>query len=99
MNEIGKGFHLKVHWYDNVPEPGRSESYEGEVVSWRPTQIVIRVKGYAVLRFWKRSGIEVGNPDHARRGFKIDLADLNPSPDGKQPAAGVAVNLDILKAE
>lgn len=95
MNQIGKGFRLAVHWYDNVPEPPENETFEGEVVGWRQSQVIVRVKNYAVLRFWKRNGSEVGNPDHARRGFKIDLADLNPSTDGKQPGVAVTLKADM----
>lgn len=75
----GLGFKLTVQWYDNVPEPKRNQTYQGEVVGWRNSQVIVRVKDYAVLRFWKRSGTEVGNADHARRGFRLDLAELNPS--------------------
>ena len=93
--EIGKGFRLKVTWYDHVPEPERNQAYEGEVVGWRNTQLIVRVKDYAVLRFWRRNGMEVGNPDWVRRGFCLDLSELAPSgPGPAAPAAGVAVKLD-----
>ena len=93
--EIGKGFRLTVTWYDHVPEPERNQAYEGEVVGWRNTQLIVRVKDYAVLRFWRRNGMEVGNPDSARRGFRLELSELTPSAtEPAAPAAGVTVKLD-----
>lgn len=68
---------LDVYWVDHVPVPKREEIREGEVIGWRQSQIVVRVKDYAVLRFWKKNGREVGNPDHERRGWRIDPAQLN----------------------
>ena len=74
--EIGRPLFVTVQWYDKVPEPAKSEVFEGEVVGWRDTQVLVRVPTYSVLRFWKKNGLEVGNPDHARRGFKVELSDL-----------------------
>jgi hypothetical protein len=74
--EIGRPLKVTVHWYDKVPEPPRAETYEGEVVSWKDSQMVVRVPSYSVLRFWKKNGYEVGNGDHERRGFRVDLAEL-----------------------
>ena len=75
--EIGKPLRLKVRYYDRVPEPAKEEVFDGEVIGWHDSQVVIRVPGYAVLKFWKKNGIEVGNRDHGRRGFRIDLAELH----------------------
>ena len=77
--EIGHPLKLVVYWFDNVPVPKREEKREGEVIGWRESQVVVRVKDYAVIRFWKKNGREVGNPDHERRGWKINLAELNNS--------------------
>jgi hypothetical protein len=77
--EIGHPLKLVVTWYDNVPVPKRQEDREGEVIGWRESQVVVRVKDYAVIRFWKKHGREVGNPDHERRGWRIDTAELNNS--------------------
>ena len=74
--EIGHPLHVRVYWYDKVPEPPENESYEGEVVGWRGSQMIVRIPGYSVLRFWKKNGLEVGNPDHYRRGFKVDISEL-----------------------
>src|ERR1700747_1222409 len=74
--EIGHPLKCEVIWYDAVPEPPHEISYEGEVIGWRDTQVVVRVKDYAVVRFWLqkgREGREVGNQDYARRGLRIDL--------------------------
>lgn len=87
--EIGKGLRLTVRYYDSVPEPPREEFYsQAEVVGWSDSQVVVRVPGYAVLKFWKRTGVEVGNKDYERRGFRLDLDELN----GTKPA-GVKVDL------
>jgi len=74
--QIGNGLKLDVTWYDIVPEPARSVIHEGEVIGWRQSQVIIRVKDYSVLRFWKTTGLEVGNADHERRGFRVDLSAL-----------------------
>ena len=93
--QIGKGLKLNVYWYDHVPEPERGQTYEGEVVGWRDSQLIVRVKDYAVLRFWKRNGLEVCNGDHARRGFRLDLSELAQSAPAAAPAPeGVSVKLD-----
>jgi hypothetical protein len=90
--QIGRPLSIPVEWYDHVcTEPHKETRYAGEIVGWRDTQVVIRVKEYAVLRFWKKSGLEVGNSDHQRRGFRIDLKELERS---LQPAPGVEVTLD-----
>lgn len=88
--EIGRSLRLDVQWYDRVSEPEKSASYEGEVVGWRNTQVIVRVRDYAVLRFWKKSGLEVGNLDHSRRGFRINWAELEAS---LHAPPGVAVEL------
>lgn len=75
--EIGRPLRLKVTRYDHVSEANATEEFDGEIVGWRESQIVVRVAGYAVLRFWKKNGVEVGNKDHERRGFRIDLAELH----------------------
>jgi len=74
--EIGHPLRVSVHWYDRVPEPPRAENYEGEVIGWRKSQLLVRIPTYSVLRFWKKNGLEVGNSDHARRGFRIDMEEL-----------------------
>jgi hypothetical protein len=89
---IGQPLYIPVNWYDNVRDiPTGLDTYEGEVVGWRQSQVIVRVKGYAVVRFWKKSGLEVGNADHQRRGFRIDLEALAES---TKPAPGVEVTLD-----
>lgn len=74
--EIGHPLKVMVHYYDKVPEPPRNESFQCEVVGWKESQMVVRVPGYSVLRFWKKNGLEVGNGDHARRGYRVDLSEL-----------------------
>jgi hypothetical protein len=77
--EIGQPLHVTVYWYDKVPEPPELEEHDGEVIGWRESQMIVRVPNYSVLRFWKRNGVEVGNPDHKRRGFRVDLSALSQS--------------------
>lgn len=84
--KIGQPLKCVVHWYDKVPEPAKEIQYDGEVVGWRDTQVIVRVRDYAVLRFWKTSGVEVGNADHERRGFRISIEELNNS---VKPAPGI----------
>ena len=91
---IGQPLKIAVYWYDNVPEPPRRETYEGEILGWRGTQVIVRIKEYAVARFWKESGLEVGNPDHERRGFRVDLSELAES---CKPAPGVTVEFSPEK--
>jgi hypothetical protein len=96
--EIGHPLKCEVTWYDAVPEPPKETVYDGEVIGWRDTQVVVRVKDYAVVRFWLqkgREGREVGNQDHARRGLRIDVNSLNQS---VKPAPGVTVDLSSLEA-
>jgi hypothetical protein len=88
--EIGHSLAVRIQWYDRVPEPPKTVEYEGEIIGWRDTQIIVRVKEYAVVRFWKKSGLEVGNPDHQRRGLSIDLKELAES---LKPAPGVTVEI------
>jgi hypothetical protein len=90
--EIGRPLKISVYWYDKVPEPPKLEEFEGEIVGWRETQVIIRVKDYAVIRFWKRNGLEVGNPDHERRGFRVDLPEIEKSVRIAQE--GVEVSID-----
>jgi hypothetical protein len=56
--EIGHPLTIGVRWYDSVPEPPKEMAYEGEVIGWRDTQVIVRVKEYAVVRFWKETGTE-----------------------------------------
>jgi hypothetical protein len=84
--EIGKPLRLEVTYYDWVCEPPKQETFDGEVIGWRNSQVIVRVPGYAVLRFWKRSGTEVGNKDFDRRGFRVDLGNHK----------GVSVDLDTM---
>lgn len=86
--EIGHPLKLTVHWYDNVCVPPKLEARIGEVIGWRDTQVLVRVPEYAVLRFWKKNGTEVGNRAHEMRGWRIELAELNNKP------GGIEVNLD-----
>lgn len=76
---IGNSLKLTAVWYDHVPTPERKEEKEAEVIGWRKSQVLVRVKDYAVVRFWKKNGREVGNPDHERRGWMIDTKELNNS--------------------
>jgi hypothetical protein len=89
--EIGHPLKLPVRWYDHVPVPEGNRDYEGEIIGWRDSQVIIRVKEYAVVRFWKQTGLEVGNGDHQRRGFRIDLKELEES---LKPPPGVNVPMD-----
>lgn len=89
--QIGKPLMLTVYWYDNIPEPRRHEEHEGEIIGWRDTQVIIRVKDYAVIRFWKRSGLEVGNQAHPIRGFRVDLSELAAT---VKPNPGVDIPID-----
>jgi hypothetical protein len=86
--EIGKPLAVEVTWYDTCTAPPRDEKHEGEVVGWRESQVIVSIKDYAVVRFWKRSGIEVGNKDHLRRGFRLDI---NSIAESTRPAQGVSV--------
>jgi len=74
--EIGKSLKLEVTWYDKVLVPPTDKKYEGEVIGWRDSQVIVSVKDYAVIRFWKKNGLEVGNKDHSRRGFAVNIGDL-----------------------
>jgi hypothetical protein len=89
--EIGHPLKIAVYWYDRVPAAERNTTYEGEVVGWRDSQLIVRVPDYAVIRFWKANGLEVGNPDHERRGFRVDLSELEAS---IKPAPGIEVAID-----
>ena len=92
--QIGRPLAIRVEWYDHVcTESGKAvANYAGEIVGWRNTQVIIRVKDYAIVRFWKKSGLEVGNADYQRRGFKVDLKELEES---LKPAPGVAVEIAL----
>ena len=78
-------------------QPAINTEYQGEVLSWRDSQIVVRVKGYSVLRFWKRTGMEVGNKDYERRGFFLAIEQLD-SAGGyevvKLDSPGIKINLE-----
>jgi hypothetical protein len=90
--EIGHPLQITVQWYDQVPEPPKLQDFEGEILSWRETQVIVRIKDYAVLRFWKRNGLEVGNRDYERRGFRVDLSQIEKSV--RFAREGVEVNID-----
>jgi hypothetical protein len=89
--EIGHSLKLEVIRYDQVPVPAQEERLEGEIIGWRTSQVIVRVPGYAVLRFWKSNGLEVGNGAADRRGYRIDLKALEES---LKPQPGVDVNLN-----
>jgi hypothetical protein len=88
---IGTSLKVEVVRYDKVPEPPREEILEGEVVGWRDSQLIVRITDYAVLRFWKKNGMEVGNRDYQRRGFRLDISSIAAS---SQPSrtAGIEVS-------
>jgi hypothetical protein len=90
--EIGHPLLIEAFWYDKVSEPPALRTEQGEIIGWRQSQVLVRVVGYGVLRFWKRNGLEVGNPDHERRGWRIDLSELaestKPSKDGIEVELG-----------
>jgi hypothetical protein len=92
--QIGQPLKLQVLWYDRVPEPPRSVTHDGEVVGWRDSQVLIRVRDYAVLRFWKRTGLEVGNPDNQRRGFSVDLSQITESARPEPGSNGIPIAID-----
>jgi len=94
--EIGKPLKVEVIWYDQVPVPPQERRLEGEVIGWRESQVIVRVPDYAVLRFWKKNGWEVGNGAADRRGYRIDMEAMNES---VKPDQGVEVNLDGAFAE
>lgn len=94
--EIGHPLNCVVRWYDKVPEPPRQVVYNGEILAWRDAQVIVRVKEYAVLRFWRATGIEVGNADHVRRGFKINLDELSES---IKPAPGIEVPITMIDTD
>jgi len=89
--EIGTPLKIEVIWYDQVPVPAQERRLDGEVIGWRRSQIIVRVPQYAVVRFWKANGKEVGNGDAERRGYRIDLEALAES---VKPNHGVEVDLD-----
>jgi hypothetical protein len=91
--EIGKPLKLEVIWYDQVPVPPQERRLEGEVIGWRTSQILVRIPDYAVVRFWKHNGFEVGNPASERRGYRIDLEALAES---VKPDPGVEVSLSAI---
>jgi hypothetical protein len=90
--QIGVSLKIGVQWYDQVPEPPKLEWFEGEITGWRSAMLIVRIKDYAVVRFWKRNGLEVGNKDYERRGFKVDLSELEKSV--RAAREGVEVNID-----
>lgn len=93
--QVGTPLKILVHWYDKVCEPAKNEEHQGEVVGWRASQVIVRVAQYAVIRFWKRNGLEVGNGDAARRGFRVDLAELAQSVAPGQPdGQGIPIAMD-----
>jgi hypothetical protein len=94
--EIGRPLKLEVIWYDQVPVPPQEKRIEGEVIGWRQSQLIVRVPNYAVIRFWKSTGFEVGNPATDRRGYRIDLEALAES---LKPDPGVEVPLNIADGQ
>jgi hypothetical protein len=74
--EIGHPLYVAVYWYDKVPEPPANDAHQGEVTGWRNAQVIVRIPNYSVIRFWKRNGMEVGNPDWKRRGWRVDLSQV-----------------------
>jgi hypothetical protein len=82
---IGHPLTVSVFWYDDVPVPPIKEVKEGEVIGWRESQLVVRVPGYSVLRFWKKNGVEVGNKDHERRGWRVDMEGLRYTGNNNEP--------------
>lgn len=92
--QIGQPLKCEVVWYDQVPVPPRNIVHDGEVIGWRDSQLIVRVKDYAVIRFWKRNGLEVGNPDHVRRGFRVDISALNNSTRPAPGPAGIPIAID-----
>jgi hypothetical protein len=91
--EIGHALIIDTYWYDKVPEPPSLRTEQGEIIGWRQSQVLVRVIGYGVLRFWKKNGLEVGNPDHERRGWRIDLSELAESTKATPPPQGIEVEL------
>lgn len=89
--QIGQALQVEVIWYDQLPVPPAEDHMTGEIIGWRPTQVIVRVPNYAVLRFWKSTGLEVGNGAHERRGYRISLDALAES---VKPNLGVEVDLD-----
>ena len=94
--EIGHPLKVQVYWYDKVPEPPKNETYEGEVVGWLQSQLVVRVPNYSVIRVWKKNGLEVGNPDWRRRGFRIDLEEMRAwvQPSNKEVEIDIPIDTD-----
>ena len=94
--QIGHPLKVRIYWYDKVPEPPESEVYEAEVVGWRQSQMIVRVPNYSVIRIWKKNGLEVGNPDWRRRGFKLDLSELAEStkPNNQEISIDMPVAID-----
>jgi hypothetical protein len=91
--EITKPARIEVQWYDKVCGTPQDKTFDGEVIGWRETQVIVRVPEYGVLRFWKKTGLEVGNADHQRRGFQVDIAAFV---DSVKPAPGVEVDLSAF---
>jgi hypothetical protein len=89
--EVGRPLHIEVTWYDQLATPAEEEKIESEVIGWRDSQVIVRVPNYAVLRFWKKNGYEVGNRASDLRGYRIDIKALAES---VKPAPGVEVDLD-----
>jgi hypothetical protein len=92
--QIARPLEIAVYWYDNLTVPPKRIEHGGEVIGWRASQVIVRIKDYAVVRFWKKSGVEVGNSDHQRRGFRVDLSELAASvakPAGSDDGPGVEV--------
>jgi hypothetical protein len=95
--QIARPLEIAVYWYDNLTVPPKRIEHEGEVIGWRASQVIVRIKDYAVVRFWKKSGVEVGNSDHQRRGFRVDLSELAASvakPDDDGPGVEVPIATD-----
>lgn len=91
--QIGQPLKVVAYWYDNIT--GKLVAYDGEIIGWRTSQVIVRVTNYAVVRFWKKNGLEVGNGDHARRGFRLDLSELASSVVKPEDGPGVPVAINI----
>jgi hypothetical protein len=93
--QIGQPLQIAVYWYDNLTVPPKRIQSQGEVIGWRSSQVIVRVHDYAVVRFWKRTGLEVGNGDAERRGFRVELSDLAPQAAKIAEDPGVEVPITI----
>jgi hypothetical protein len=89
--EIGHPLKLVAHWHDTVADPPKTIDYEAEIIEWRDRVVVVRIKDYGVLRFWKGTGQELGSRDR-RRAFEINWRELE---DSLKSPPGVDVVLSV----